>query len=163
MEVHAARARWFCRDRPPCLSFCRMLTIRTTTEDRTGTEACPYKTSTCRGPIRTFSATSSGGRGGSRTIPAVRLDCRCDGARVPFPRVVSVFRYLPARRCFLRRCTDFSLTRPRRCIYLANRTSKKVKAHIRETKTLIARGGGRRHVPSSFKPLRPSHPCRAAR
>ncbi|MDE0332326.1 MAG: hypothetical protein OXL41_10710 [Nitrospinae bacterium] len=29
---------------PPCLSFCRMVTIRTTTEGRTGTEACPYKT-----------------------------------------------------------------------------------------------------------------------
>ena len=27
-----------CRDNPPWLSFCRMVTIRT------GTEACPYKT-----------------------------------------------------------------------------------------------------------------------
>ena len=55
MEVHAAQARWFCRDRPPCLS-----SRRTTTEGRTGTEACPYGEQYRRSG-RTFSTTPSRG------------------------------------------------------------------------------------------------------
>ena len=47
MEVHAAQARWFCRDRPGGLSCPPWLSFV-----RTGTEACPYCQLVHRRPVR---------------------------------------------------------------------------------------------------------------